>query len=149
MARLLRACFLAAWAATFGAALALAGCASQPSYQVVQGPPPARVGSVESLREVLEPKEPSGAGLILGGLAGGGLGSLVGGGTGRTVATVVGALGGAFAGHQIESSHSQLVYEIGIRYDDGTWATIRQTAPSGLHLGDRVRVTDNGIELVH
>ena len=142
-----RLCF-AACAAALCATLTLTGCAPQPTYQVIQSPPPARVGTVESLREVLEPKDPSGAGLIVGGLVGGGLGSLIGGGSGRTVATVVGALGGAYAGNQIERSQSQMVYQIGIKYDDGTWATIRQTAPTGLRIGDRVRVTDYGIELL-
>ena len=63
--------------------LFLGGCGPQPTYQVVESPPPARVGTVESVREVVEQKHPSGAGLIVGGLIGGGLGSLVGSGTGR------------------------------------------------------------------
>jgi outer membrane lipoprotein SlyB len=129
-------------------ALLLGGCGPQLPYRVVQSPPPARVGTVESLREVVEPKQPSGAGLIVGGLIGGGLGSLVGSGTGRTVATVVGAIGGGYAGHQIEKAQTQVVYQIGVKYDDGSWATIHQTAPTGLHIGDRVRVTDHGVELL-
>jgi outer membrane lipoprotein SlyB len=130
------------------AAVALSGCGPQPAYQVVQSPPPARTGTVESVREIVEQKDPSGAGLIVGGLIGGGLGSLIGSGTGRTVATVVGAAGGAYAGHQVEKSQSQVVYQIGVKYDDGTWATIRQAAPTGLRVGDRVRVTDSGLELL-
>jgi outer membrane lipoprotein SlyB len=129
-------------------ALLLGGCGPQPTYQVVQSPPPARVGTVESVREVVEQKDPSGAGLIVGGLVGAGLGSLVGGGTGRTVATVVGAVGGGYVGNQVEKSQTQVVYQIGIKYDDGSWATIRQTAPTGLRIGDRVRVTGYGVELL-
>jgi outer membrane lipoprotein SlyB len=129
-------------------ALALTGCGPQPTYQVVQSPPPARVGTVESVREAVEQRDPSGAGLIVGGLVGGGLGSLVGSGTGRTLATVVGALGGGYIGHEVEKSKTQVVYQIGIKYDDGSWATIRQTAPTGLRIGDRVRVTDYGVELL-
>jgi len=125
----------------------LGGCAQQPTYQVVSAPV-ARTGTVESVRESVEQKNPSGLGLIAGGLIGGGLGSLVGGGTGRTVATVVGALGGGFVGNELERNQSQVVYEISVRYDDGTWATIRQTAPTGLRVGDRVVVTDNGIQLL-
>ena len=135
-------------AATLAAMVSLTGCGPQPTYQVVQSPPPARVGTVQSIQEVVEQKDPSGAGLIVGGLVGGGLGSLVGGGTGRTVATVVGALGGAYAGNRIEKSQGQVVYQIGIKYDDGSWATIRQATPSGLRIGDRVRVTDQGLELL-
>jgi outer membrane lipoprotein SlyB len=128
-------------------ALTLAGCAQQPSYQVVNAPV-ARTGTVESVRESVEQKSPSGLGLIAGGLIGGGLGSLVGGGTGRTVATVVGALGGGFVGNELERNQSQVVFEISVRYDDGTWATIRQNSPTGLRVGDRVVVTDNGIQLL-
>jgi len=131
------------------ATLGVTGCGSpQPTYQVVQSPA-VRVGTVESVREVVEQAQPSGAGLIIGGLAGGGLGSLVGGGTGRTVATVVGALGGAYVGNQVEKSKTQVVYQIGVKYDDGTWATINQSSPTGLRVGDRVRITDGGgIELL-
>lgn len=129
-------------------ALFLTACGPQPGYQVVQSPPPARVGTVESVREVVEPKEPGAAGLIIGGLIGGGLGSLVGGGTGRTVATVVGAAGGAYAGHQVEKAQTQVTYQIGVKYDDGSWATIKQGASTGLRVGDRVRVTDYGVELL-
>ena len=131
-----------------GAALLLGGCGPQPTYQVIEAPPPARIGTVESVNEVVEPRNPSGAGLIVGGLIGGGLGSLIGSGTGRTVATVVGAAGGAYAGHQIEKGQSQVTYQIGVKYDDGTWATIRQASPTGLRIGDRVRVTDRGVELL-
>jgi outer membrane lipoprotein SlyB len=130
-----------------GALVALAGCAQQPTYQVTSTPV-ARTGTVESVREVVEQKDASGAGMIVGGLVGGGLGSLVGGGTGRTVATVVGALGGGYVGNQIEKGQTQVSYQVGVKYDDGTWATIRQTAPTGLHIGDRVVVTDNGIQLL-
>lgn len=135
-------------AAALAAFVSLTGCGPQPTYQVVQSPPAARIGTVESVREVVEQKDPGGAGLIVGGLVGGGLGSLVGSGTGRTVATVVGALGGAYAGNRIEKSQTQVVYQIGVKYDDGSWATIRQMAPTGLRVGDRVRVTDSGVELL-
>lgn len=135
-------------AMAFLVAFGVVGCGPQPTYQVVQAPA-ARVGTVESVQEQVEQKQPGGAGLIIGGLAGGGLGSLVGAGTGRTVATVVGAVGGAYLGNQVEKSKTQVVYQIGVRYDDGTWATIRQTAPTGLKVGDRIKVTDTGIELLH
>lgn len=39
-------------AATLAAMVSLAGCGPQPTYQVVQTPPPARIGTVESVREV-------------------------------------------------------------------------------------------------
>jgi outer membrane lipoprotein SlyB len=133
--------------ATLAAAIVIAGCA-QPSTYSVSTPSVARTGTVESVREIAEQKDPSGAGLIVGGLAGGGLGSLVGGGTGRTVATVVGALGGAYVGNQVEKSQTTVVYQISIKYDDGTWGTVRQGVPTGLRVGDRVAVSDNGIQML-
>ena len=129
------------------ALIAMAGCAQQPSYQVINAPV-ARTGTVESVRDVVEQKDPSGLGMIAGGLIGGGLGSLVGGGTGRTVATVVGAVGGGYVGNQVEKGQTQVSYQIGVKYDDGSWATIRQTSPTGLRIGDRVVVTDNSIQLL-
>ena len=44
------------------------------------------------------------AGSVLGAGAGGGIGPQFGGGRGRSVATVVGALGGGYAGNQIQGS---------------------------------------------
>ncbi len=42
----------------------------------------------------------------------------------------------------------RFVWVIGVRYDDGSYATIQQTASPGLRIGDRVRVTGSGIELL-
>ena len=128
-------------------ALTLAGCAQQPSYQVVNAPV-ARTGTVESVRESVEQKSPSGLGLIAGGLIGGGLGSLIGGGNGRTAATILGAVGGGYVGHNLEKSETQVVYEISVKYDNGTWGTIRQSSSPPFRIGDRVLVTDRGLELL-
>ena len=76
------------------------------------------------------------------------MGSLVGGGTGQTVATVVGAIGGGFVGNEAAKRSQTMVWRIGVRYDDGSIASIQQTAPPNLRIGDRVRVTDRGIELL-
>jgi len=140
---------LAAPGRAFAAAafVALAGCAQQPTYEVVNTMA-ARAGTVESVREVLEQKDPSGLGVVAGGLIGGGLGSLVGGGTGRTVAAVVGALGGGYVGKQLEKGKTQVAYQIVVKYDDGSWATIHQTSPTGLRVGDRVVVSDNNIQML-
>src|SRR5512134_3463397 len=47
------------------------------------------------------------AGTVIGGVAGGLLGSTIGGGRGKTVATVAGAAGGAYAGNQVQKSMQQ------------------------------------------
>jgi outer membrane lipoprotein SlyB len=128
------------------AAMALAGCNTPPAFQVEQ--PSSRVGTVESINQDSVQNVDSTVGAIGGGLIGGGLGSLIGGGTGQVVATVVGAVGGGFAGNELAKRSQTLVWRIGVRYDDGSFATIQQTSAPNLRIGDRVRVTGTGIELL-
>lgn len=47
-------------------------------------------------------RQPSGAGAVLGAIAGGAAGNAIGGGSGRAAATVIGVIGGALLGNQIE-----------------------------------------------
>ena len=129
------------------AALTLAGCNTPPAYSV-QHNAYGRTGTVESIQTQTVQNVPDAAGAIGGALVGGGLGSLIGGGTGRTVATVVGAVGGGFVGNELASRDQTLVWNIGVRYDDGSWANVQQTSAPGLRIGDRVRVTQTGIELL-
>ncbi len=138
----------------FGRALALciilavpvlSGCETQPAFQVSQ--PASRIGTVESIRSQTVENSNTAIGTIGGALVGGLLGNQIGSGRGRTAATVVGAAGGAYAGNRMTSG-SSLVWIIGVRYDDGSLATIQQSASPGLRIGDRVRVTNNGIELL-
>jgi outer membrane lipoprotein SlyB len=101
-------------------------------------------GVVESAREVTTPAQGSGVGAVGGAVVGGVLGHQVGGGRGRDVATVLGALGGAFAGNHIEgqvkATHS---YEVVVRLDDGSTRTLHQSEQS-VRPGDRVKVV-NGV----
>lgn len=129
------------------AVLLLSGCGSPPAYQVSDTPSP-RVGTVESIHSQTVQNTPDALGIVAGAAIGGGLGSLVGGGTGKTVATVVGAIGGGFVGNEIAKKDTSLVWVIGVRYDDGSYGTIRQTSAPGLRIGDRVRVSQYGIELL-
>jgi outer membrane lipoprotein SlyB len=128
-------------------ALIGAGCAQPPAYQVYNQPAP-RTGVVESIRQVDRATYPSGAGAVAGALVGGGLGTLIGGGTGRTAAIILGAVGGGLVGNEMQKSQRELLWEIGIRYDDGGYGTITQTQAPALRIGDRARVTDTGIELM-
>ena len=128
------------------AAMLLAGCNTPPAFQVDQ--PTARVGTVESITQDSVQNVNSTVGAIGGALVGGGLGSLIGGGTGQVVATVVGAVGGGFAGNALAERSHTLVWRIGVRYDDGSYATVQQTSAPALRIGDRVRVTGTGIELL-
>jgi outer membrane lipoprotein SlyB len=128
------------------ATLALGACSTPPAFQVSE--PSARVGTVESITQDAVQNMNTTAGTIGGALIGGGLGSLIGGGTGQVVAAVVGATGGAYLGNQAAQRSQTLVWRIAVRYDDGSVASIQQTSAPNLRIGDRVRVTQNGIELL-
>ena len=137
------------FAALFAACLtlALAGCNTPPAFQVTQQPV-ARIGTVESITQDSVQNVNTAVGTVGGALIGGGLGSLIGSGNGQTAATVVGAVGGGVAGNQLAQRSQTIVWRIGVRYDDGSFATIQQTASPNLRIGDRVRVTNTGIELL-
>ena len=127
---------------------------SYPTSQTINQPvayPPASVcatcGSVESVTAVERPGKPSpiSVGSVAGGVIGAALGSQVGRGNGRTLATVLGAVGGGFAGHAIEGQvRKETVYQIGVRMEDGSRRTVESaTAPS---VGSRVTVDGNGLQ---
>jgi outer membrane lipoprotein SlyB len=82
---------------------------------------------------------------VAGGVIGAALGNQVGHGNGRTLATVLGAVGGGFAGHAIEGQvRKETVYQVGVRMEDGSRRTIESaTAPS---IGSRVTVDGNGLQ---
>ena len=56
--------------------------------------------------------------------------------------------GGFLVTVEMQKSQRELLWEIGIRYDDGGYGTITQTQAPALRIGDRARVTDTGLELV-
>lgn len=90
---------------------------------------------------------PIGAGTIVGAVVGGVLGNQVGGGSGKTAATVLGAAGGAYAGHQIEKSNQTQqgnVYQLSVRLNNGSYQTLTQTTNNDIRVGDSVRI-DNGV----
>jgi outer membrane lipoprotein SlyB len=73
----------------------------------------------------------SGVGAVAGGVLGGVLGHQIGSGNGRTAATVIGAVGGGFAGNEVEKRyHTVTAYEVGVRMQDGSLRTVETaTAP--------------------
>jgi outer membrane lipoprotein SlyB len=78
-------------------------------------------------------------GMAIGGVVGGVLGNQIGSGNGRAATTVLGAAGGAYAGHAIEKSRARYnVYVMHIRMDDGTMRTLEQRTP--IAKGSRVIV---------
>ena len=114
----------------------------------VQQQPTAPVGQlavVESVREVKEPGEAKGVGAVAGGVVGGVLGHKLG--KKKPLVTVVGAAGGAFAGHQIEKhARGEKHWEVAVRLDDGSQRTLSSELEPTWRAGDRVRVVDNRLQ---
>ena len=115
--------------------------AQQPSEMEI------RQGVIEQITPVQIPSNHHrGIGAIIGGLGGLGIGSLIGGGTGRDVAMVVGTLGGAFAGNQIQKKYDQPLQgqQVIVRLKNGVLVAVTQPADSRLKTGQRVYIEGNG-----
>lgn len=103
-------------------------------------------GAIESVTPVVRTTKPDGPGVgaVAGGVAGAVLGNQVGQGNGRTAATIIGAIGGGFAGNAIEKNvRKETVYQVGVRMEDGTRRTVELAqAPA---VGSKVTVDGNSI----
>lgn len=111
------------------ASLSLAGCAPSSYDGAVYSGNQAKTvrnvsyGKIVSIREV-KIKEQSATSKILGAGGGGAIGgiaaSTIGNGKGKTLATVVGAIGGAIIGNNIsEAVSTEKAYEIEVKRDNG------------------------------
>ena len=101
-------------------------------------------GTVESVTPVQRSAPTSGVGAVAGGVVGGLLGNQVGGGNGRAAMTVLGAVGGGFAGNAIEKNvKKQTSYQMRIRMHDGSVRTVEQATAVGA--GSRVVVHGNSV----
>lgn len=123
----------------------------QPPAQVAANAPArvrcAECGVVESVREIEKAGEASGLGAVAGGVVGGVVGNQVGGGRGRDAMTVIGAVGGAVAGNQIEKkAKATKVYEVTIRFEDGSVRTVTEPNAPTWRQGDRVKVINGQIQ---
>jgi outer membrane lipoprotein SlyB len=105
-------------------------------------------GVVESIREVNTRGDGSGLGAAGGAVVGGLLGNQVGGGHGKEAMTVVGAIGGAFAGNQIEKqAKSTRSYETTVRMNNGSSRTMAQATQPEWHDGDHVKIVDGVVRM--
>ena len=74
------------------------------------------------------------------------VGRQVGGSGHRTAGTVVGAAGGAVAGHMIEKKAKEgKTWEIGVRFDDGSSRTFTYDAIPGWNTGSRVKLVNGAL----
>ena len=106
----------------------------------------ATCGAVESVTPVTRTTKPDGpgVGMVAGGVAGAVLGNQVGRGNGRAAATVLGAIGGGWAGNAIERNvRKETVYQVGVRMDDGSRRTIEVAQPPAV--GSKVTVNGSTI----
>jgi len=124
--------------------LTLAACATP-------GPQPGEIeirrGVIEQITSVqIDTNHHQGVGAVVGGLAGLGIGSLIGGGTGRDVAMVLGTLGGALVGNEVQKKHDRPVLgqQIIVRTGNGVLLSVTQPATSALRVGQRVYIEGNG-----
>jgi outer membrane lipoprotein SlyB len=116
--------------------------------EVAAQPPISPTGvpaTVVAVRDVRRPAQATGLGAVLGGVIGGLLGSRFGHGSGRTATTVIGAGGGAVAGHEIEKSRTVGGWETTVRFDNGSTQVIAQQSQPRWTAGDRVIVANGTI----
>ena len=103
-------------------------------------------GTIAAIREIDKPGKATGLGAVAGGVIGGVLGRSIGGRDHRTAGTVVGAAGGAVAGHMIEKKAREgKTFEIGVHFDDGTARTFHQDTHPSWKAGDRVRLVNGAL----
>jgi outer membrane lipoprotein SlyB len=105
-------------------------------------------GTVESIHETTTRGDGSGLGAAGGAVVGGLLGNQVGGGHGKQALTVVGAIGGALAGNQIErQARATQNYETTVRMNNGSTRTVSQATQPQWRDGDHVRITDGAVQI--
>jgi outer membrane lipoprotein SlyB len=105
-------------------------------------------GVINTIQPVELKGKTTGLGAVAGGVAGGLLGNQIGHGNTRTVMTVGGAAGGAFAGNAIEGNvNKRTAWRVTVRMEDGSVKTLSQSAPPPFAVGERVRIVNGtGLE---
>lgn len=88
----------------------------------------ATCGVIEAVRPVQQKGQGTGLGAVAGGVLGGVVGNQMGKGSGKTAMTVLGAIGGGYAGNEVEKQQRTVtVYEVRVRMDDGSLRTFTQS----------------------
>jgi outer membrane lipoprotein SlyB len=126
-------------------ALVLTACAAPGGGQ--PGAVEIQTGVIEQITSVQIPtNHHQGLGAVVGGLGGLGIGSLIGAGTGRDVAMVVGAIGGAVAGNEVQKRHDRPIpgQQIIVRLSSGVLVQVTQPMGPALAVGRRVYVEGSG-----
>ena len=102
----------------------------------------ANCGTIERVTPVERDGNASGVGVVAGGVLGAVVGNQVGGGDGKTLATILGAVGGGMAGNAVEKKMKKVThYEVTVRMEDGSTRTVVQSVSASV--GARVTVDGN------
>ncbi|MCK9382815.1 MAG: glycine zipper 2TM domain-containing protein [Sulfuritalea sp.] len=119
----------------------------QAAPYVPPAPPPCiDCGVIANVREVTNEAQASGAGAVIGGIAGAALGSNVGRGNTRTLASIAGAVGGGLLGNSIEKSQRSTVgFQVTVRMEDGTTRMIPADTMPSWRIGDKVKLVGGSI----
>lgn len=103
-------------------------------------------GTVTGIQEHSAAGQASGVGAVAGGVVGGVLGRNLGGSKHRTAGTLLGAVGGGLAGHQIEkSAKSEKTWDVSVRFDDGNVRVYSLNAQPAWTTGARVRLVNGAL----
>jgi outer membrane lipoprotein SlyB len=101
-------------------------------------------GVVQSVTPVQQKGDGTGIGAVGGAVVGGVIGNQMGGGNGKKAMTVIGAVGGGMAGHEIEKrARGTTVYRVSVRMNDGSTRTVTQSTPPTV--GQKVTVSGNQV----
>jgi outer membrane lipoprotein SlyB len=129
----------------------LAGCVTTPQsgsvYRAgqVQNEQVVRMGTVESVRNVIIANPESGVGTMGGAALGGLAGSQAGSGNGSAAMGIVGAIAGGLIGQRVEANaNNKPGFEITVRLDSGELRAVTQSADELFRPGERVRLLSNG-----
>jgi outer membrane lipoprotein SlyB len=136
--------YLVSRVGTLAFTVALGACAAPGA---APGAMSLRQATVEQIMPTqLQSNHHAGIGAVVGGLAGVGLGSLIGGGTGRDVAMVLGAVGGAVAGNEVQKKYDQPTpgQQVIVRTGSGVLVSVAQPVNPNLRVGQRVYVEGSG-----
>jgi outer membrane lipoprotein SlyB len=120
-----------------------------PPELAVAAPPPLPpvchdCGIVAGVRAVKTPGQGTGVGAVAGGVVGGVVGHQFGSGHGKDALSILGVIGGAVAGHEVEKEVKATThYEVDVRMDDGQLRTVTVPGNPGPIVGTRVRI-ENG-----
>jgi outer membrane lipoprotein SlyB len=109
--------------------------------------PCANCGVIDAMQAVEVQGKASGVGAVAGGVAGAIVGNQFGHGSGRTLLTLGGAAGGAYAGNTIEKHvKKHTAWRVTVRLEDGTVRTLSQPSQPPFTVGDRVRIVNSNLE---